>query len=433
MISKIRFFLIFSALITVLVSSCKKTDDTYNPLHIDAVWTNMLDTVPHVITSAYLSQWIRVNGTGFTGLQAVLCNGISVSVYPTYVTDTDITFQLPSSLLTGDDVTIDSLNNTIMLVTNHGSVTYNFIIRDENKEPSITSVSYTMPNVGDSIYLIGSYLSHTTEVYFPAESGYVSANFRVINKTRIKVQVPVGAGAAGAIKHISDEAAAAVFSPQYMYYKTGIFLHSFKESAMVSGGYGNLGFYDATSLAAATGLSSNPDSAVSIPVTETNVAVATGNDVKVGYFKFLANIGFTKVIDNGGSIVGTTSLENLAVQFDLYMNQPWKSGAIALRMNKNVNGANASYIYNITPWTSDDPVNFDDGWTTVTVPFSSFKDLALGTLTSYISTIKTNSYQSLFGFFNYDENSDGHTPTALTSFRMFVANVRLVRTNKPTE
>ncbi len=429
-IKKIKFLFGILFILPLFLVSCEDEDEA---VQINSVWTNQVDVDTHQITSSFTGLWVRLEGSGFNGLQTIYCNGVVAPFTPTFITDNYITFQIPSTVPTADVVEDESVRNTIQVVTDHGSAVYkDFIFKDKNKIPTIKSVSYTMPKVGDYIYLDGSNLTPTTEVYFPSTGGEVKAtNFSIVNSTRIKVQVPDGAGAQGAVRVVcyGDN----VYSPAYMFYNKGVFIKTFTEDVMSVGGSSNVKIYsNATEIAAATGLQSNPDYILAIPTTPSNVPVAPDNNTQLGHFKFWAKTGFQNVINNsGGDITSGTSLTHLAIQFDLYMNQSWKSGDIALRMNKNGKGKNGAYIYNIAPWTTSKAYAFDNGWVTITVPFNSFTGLSLGTLGDYITTITNNNYEQLFGFFNWDENEDGHTPSAITNFQLYVANVRLVPTTTP--
>ena len=106
--------------VAIFVVSCTK-DESVNPVKINSVWTNQVDTVKlygaqHEITSMNVGKWIRLNGTGFTGLRKILCNGVSASFYTTYVTDSYITFVIPSTTPVPGD-------STITVITNHGEYT----------------------------------------------------------------------------------------------------------------------------------------------------------------------------------------------------------------------------------------------------------------------------------------------------------------------
>lgn len=107
--------------ITLILSSCT-SEITYNPVKINSVWTNQVDTAKlygeqHEISSMNIGRWIRINGTGFTGLTKVLCNGVSAGFNTTYVTDENITLFIPSTTPVPGD-------STLTVITSHGEYTY---------------------------------------------------------------------------------------------------------------------------------------------------------------------------------------------------------------------------------------------------------------------------------------------------------------------
>jgi len=106
--------------VTMLIVSCKN-DVTDNPVKITSVWTNQADTMKlygmqHEITSTTVGRWIRISGSGFTGLRKILCNGFNAGFSTTYLSDSYITFQVPATTPVPGD-------STITLITNHGEFT----------------------------------------------------------------------------------------------------------------------------------------------------------------------------------------------------------------------------------------------------------------------------------------------------------------------
>ena len=63
-LSTLLLFSLFS------VFSCSDDDDD---VRIYSVWSNMLGEEARQITSVYTGTWIRVDGSGFSGLQAIYC------------------------------------------------------------------------------------------------------------------------------------------------------------------------------------------------------------------------------------------------------------------------------------------------------------------------------------------------------------------------
>lgn len=116
-----NYILLLISLVSLAFASCT-SEVAYNPVKINSVWTNQVDTMKlygtqHEITSMSVGRWIRLNGTGFTGLTKILCNGVSASFVSTYMTDTNITFLIPSTIPVPGD-------STLTVITNHGEYTY---------------------------------------------------------------------------------------------------------------------------------------------------------------------------------------------------------------------------------------------------------------------------------------------------------------------
>lgn len=433
---KIKLFFLLLMVFPLFFTSCEN-ENANEIVTIDSVWLNVNGVESREINSCFTTQWIRLEGSGFDGLKEIYCNNVKASFSSVLNTSKYITFQVPSGVPIAQEIVDETIRNTIRIVTTHGEYTYrDFKFKDKNKMPGINSVSYTFPKPGDKIYLEGLYIGATTEINFPGPSGEVKATeYTIISDKRIQVTVPDGVGSvSGAIRIVAD--GDIYYSPAYMFYSQGIFLKTFLETdVLVPGTYANTKVYsDPTQIEALTGLNNNPDNIMAMPEVAKNIAVATSTGISAPtpFFKFYAYKGFNKIIANTNSgIIKTTKLENLAIQFDLYMKNPWNSGVIAFKMNKNNNGKNAQYIYNVAPWTVTNPYTFENGWRTITIKFSDFPSLALGTLDSYITTITSNNYEAMLAFANYDMNADGHTAQEITNLQMYIANIRLVPTITP--
>ncbi|WP_433863781.1 glycan-binding surface protein [Sphingobacterium thalpophilum] len=421
------------ALLMYSLFSCKK-DASSSTIQITGVWSHSRDAESIQISSVFFNNWIRIHGTGFTGLQRVYFNGTQVPFIPIYVTDNDIIINVPATVPTGSDVTDQSLLNTIQLVTTTGQTSFaGFIFRDPNKIPSVSAVSYTMPFAGDLIEIYGKNLKETSTVTFPDST---KGTIKSANDSILQVIVPasIDRHKHGRITiEVDDEKYS---SAPYMFFQDGTFLKTFAEEAMVPGGNNGIKIYaNPADIKALTGLPNNPEYVLAIPAIKTDIPVATGNGISGNFFKFYAYKAFYTLIEKNGSIKGTTSIENLAIQFDLYMPTPWISGAIPFKMNKNRSGVNYAYLYNITPWEWKknssgglelSPFRFDNGWKTITLKFSDFPTLAMSSLQEYAASLQTNAFESLVGYANYDLNEDGHTPQAVNNFQMYLANFRLV-------
>jgi predicted nucleic acid-binding Zn-ribbon protein len=310
--------------------------------------------------------------------------------------------------------------NTVALCVSDVTANYNY------SAPSIQNVSCTMPLPGDVITLTGVNLQHAGAIWFPSSSGEVQAtDYTLVDNSTLRVTVPVGAGdKSGTIRMESN---GDVLSPT-MFYTEGLFLHDFTE--VQTGANNNTAVIsDPDAIVLLTGLPRNPEYVLAIPSVAADFAVASSNSVSSGastpFFRFLAGKGLQNVIDNpANSITGATELSTLAIQFDVYMPQPWTSGAIVLKMHKDMGTTDGSRVKCLTPSYKGGAYTFG-GWETFTIKFSDFRTLSLGTLDEYIASTISVTQQSFLAFCNYDVNSD-YTPSDLTGFQFFVANVRLV-------
>ncbi|WEK17773.1 MAG: glycan-binding surface protein [Candidatus Pedobacter colombiensis] len=416
------FYMSFIFLSCLGLSSCKK--DNSKTIQINSVWSNEINVESKQIHAAYFNSWIRLHGEGLTGLQKIYFNGTDIPFNPNYVTDNDILVKVPG-IATGVAVQDQQQLNTVRILTLNGEAIYHdFIFKDPNKIPSVASVSNTMPYPGEVIEVSGGNLDNVTKVYFP---GNIEAEIKSVTSKIVKVGVPnnVDRNLSGAMKVVAD--GDEFLSPPYMFYQKGIFLKTFTEDVMSVNGSANIKIYSTpSSISTITNLSINPDVILAIPEVSKNVAVSSA---WTGYFKYNPSAALQKIINDPSSgITGSSSLQNLAFQFDLYMNQSWSSGYISFCINKNAGATTAAYRYNIYSSATTASFDFNGGWKTITVPFGNFKSLALGSLADYIGVITSNNYEALIGFSNYNPENDGHTAKALSNFQMFIANVRIVRT-----
>ncbi len=399
-------------------------------VEVSGVWTSQEGSASREITSSYLGRRIRVEGFGFTGLTAVYCNGEKASYNTSYVSDNSITFTIPTTTPIAEDMTDTTSVNVIKVVTNHGNANFKFTFK---KTSVITKVSNSLPRAGDVVTLTGNYLSTTTAVSFPSSNGYVDATeFNVINKTTVTAVTPPGAGgvSSGSIRILCNEGDT-VYSPAYMYYKKGIFLKSFKESYIVATPTNGGILGDSATIAQATGLAQNPDTVLAFPAQAGSIPIKTSLSSLNSFIKWYPGLALSAMLEKAGSeITSSTSMTELAIQFDLYSPYSWSSGAIAYKHDKNYSTVTNSVVYNYLPWSVGSPYTFSGRWETVTINFSDFTGITLTSIGAS-SIVTTSGLQSLIGFINIDANSDGHTATVMNQFQLFIANVRIVPTKTP--
>lgn len=430
-------------LFLLVTVSCKDDD-----VVIDSVWTNAYGEESVQITSSYVGRWVALKGSGFEGLQAIYCNGNDSYFNLSYVKDDYIVFQIPSEVPVYDEVTDENVRNTIQVVTNHGSAIYSdFIFKDPRLMPAVKSVSNSLPKVGQYIYISGNNLDRVQAIYFPGEIQVPDGDFELENGSTnsLKVKVPVGAGmVSGAIRLacFGED----IYTPAYMFYKQGVFISSFDregdESAEFNcpqkrwtdiGRWPENGTHSA-SVADANMGNDSPEHYISLKKTKTGLMA---RDEWAGFFTFNVAYCFQKVIDNGDpQIQSSTPLENLALQFDVFMAQPWESGFIHFSFSRLAAKKDDKFSINYAAWKNGSAYNFKNAWRTMTIPLSNFPKIlgdcpTLGDLIMRCKkgegTVDDPEWSALFSFLNWNPNEDAdHTMKDIDNFQINIANLRLV-------
>lgn len=429
------------------VFSCSDDDDD---VRIYSVWTNMLNEESKQISSVYTGTWIRLDGSGFSGLEAIYCNGLQVTEYnSTYMSDSHLTFRVPSGVPMSHEIADESVRNTIRVLTSHGEGIYrNFIFKDVNKMPSITDVSYTLPKSGDFITIMGKFLNSASAVYFPGNDGNeVAVPFIeggedmtvTVDGTRIRVKVPQGVGErSGSIRVEMADRGENYYTPNYMFYDKAMFVHDHEGTVALDYGLDsnldspkNCKYYPISSIS----IPSLPEGArdyifcmPELPAT-LPLPVATHNDDTFGFFRFSTGKQLAYLVEHSnGEFARETDARKVALQADIYINQPWSTGVVAWRMDKSSRG-NGAGAWNVAAWTNNKPYDFAGSWKTVTFPIHT-KYAILGEAIDTWSGV-----QSLFAFLNYNIQNDANLTNIkqLDNFRLFVTNLRLVPYETPEE
>lgn len=428
------------------VFSCSDDDDD---VRIYSVWSNMRGEEAKQIKSVYTGTWIRLDGSGFSGLQAIYCNGLLVTEYnSTYMSDSHLTFRVPSGVPMAFEVEDESVRNTIRILTSHGEGVYrDFIFKDVNKMPSVTDVSYTLPEPGDVILIMGKFLNTTSAVYFPGNDGnevqvaYVEGNEDMVissDGTQIAVKVPQGVGErSGSLRVEMADIGENYYTPNYMFYDKAMFVHEYEGTSALNYGVSsgsplNCAYYSAD----ASEVSEVPSGAkayvFSIPGTApATFPVAADNNSPFGYFRFNTGKQLEYLIgQSNGEFARETDARKVALQADIYMNQDWSTGVVGWRMNKNGGRGNGDSAWNVASWTNSKPYQFNGGWKTLTFPIHT-KYVALGEAADAWSA--DSGIHSLFTILNFDILSSGLTMKEVADFRMFVTNLRLVPYETPEQ
>lgn len=115
------------------------------------------------VSFARLGQLIRLEGSGFTGLKHVYVNGYDTYFNNALMTDNNVWITLNANTPVAKAEA--SVRNTIQLVKDNATYTYQFTIRASS--PSVTSVDNTLPRPGEKVTVYGNNLQETTHLTLP--------------------------------------------------------------------------------------------------------------------------------------------------------------------------------------------------------------------------------------------------------------------------
>lgn len=449
MTDKIIKNLCWSALLLFSLSGIFSCSDDDDDVRIYSVWSNMLGEDARQITSVYTGTWIRLDGSGFSGLRAIYCNGLQVTEYnSTYMSDSHLTFKVPSGVPMAHEIEDESVRNTIRILTSHGEGVYrNFIFKDVNKMPSVTDVSYTLPEAGDFITIMGKYLNSTSAVYFPGNDGnevqvpYIEGNEDLVisgDGTQVTVRVPEGVGErSGSLRIEMAEIGDNYYTPNYMFHDKAMFVHDYDGTSALnygvsSGAPMNCAYYPADAPEASEVPAGAKAYVFSIPAgAPATFPVVADNNSPFGYFRFNTVKQLEYLIgQSNGEFARETDARKVALQADIYMNHDWSTGIVGWRMNKNGGRGNGESAWNVASWTNNKPYKFNGHWKTLTFPIHT-KFVTLGEAADAWSA--DSGIHSLFTILNFDILSTGLTMKEVADFRMFVTNLRLVPYVTPEE
>ena len=449
MTDKIIKNLCWSALLRFSLSGMFSCSDDDDDGRIYSGWSNMLGEDARQITSVYTGTWIRLDGSGFSGLRAIYCNGLQVTEYnSTYMSDSHLTFKVPSGVPMAHEIEDESVRNTIRILTSHGEGVYrNFIFKDVNKMPSVTDVSYTLPEAGDFITIMGKYLNSTSAVYFPGNDGnevqvpYIEGNEDLVisgDGAQVTVRVPEGVGErSGSLRIEMAEIGDNYYTPNYMFHDKAMFVHDYDGTSALnygvsSGAPMNCAYYPADAPEASEVPAGAKAYVFSIPAgAPATFPVVADNNSPFGYFRFNTGKQLEYLIgQSNGEFARETDARKVALQADIYMNHDWSTGIVGWRMNKNGGRGNGESAWNVASWTNNKPYKFNGHWKTLTFPIHT-KFVTLGEAVDAWSA--DSGIHSLFTILNFDILSTGLTMKEAADFRMFVTNLRLVSYVTPEE
>jgi hypothetical protein len=389
---------------------------------------------------ARLGQLIRIEGQGFLGLKKLYVNGYDTYFNVAYVTDKSMLVTLDSK--TPVTSAEDDVRNTLRFVKDGTQTTYSFDIR--MAAPSVTSVSNTLPQPGEKVFVYGSNLHETEQLTLPG--GVTVTNVESDEDGEwYSFTMPSGVTEGGSIYSVGANGTAA--TPAY-FNNSSCMIINFD-------GVGTQGYWSWKE----TGSMINDEDLVDDPLSsgrgKCHMAIperlyadgiisgksrasecwTAGNDNEADDWTWMYNY-----------IPAETPLTDVAFQFDIYVPDPWTAtGQLEIALINNFNFAGYTSDDNnakcqtafFIPWIQDGEIvpYTTEGWQTVTIPFSEFgkyaaevADDANPTFKEVVEDRNAASYRNFgIGFVNTDFTFGGQEyKSSLAKVRIYTDNWRVV-------
>ena len=416
-----QFVLLALFISSVVLSSCKKEDDGLDtPMTIAKVYLeNVNSSVPdREVEFARLGQTLRLEGSGFIGVQKVYINGYSTYFNPVFVTNNSMLVNISRETPTLE--ALDDVRNTIRLEkTDANKVAYQFEIR--SSAPSITRISHTMPQAGEFITIYGTGLQNVTEITFPGNikvtEGIESDDDRGRWCTVIVPEIGENSGEIY-LKSVNGGA----YSPAYFNYRKGL-LQNFDDKLPGNGGWSSGEVSDDLTDIIPAGGGNLPKSQGTYRSLNKTGKLMAASENSVDLSRYWMNLPDWEGASAG--IAMTTSTADCGVQMDIYFEGEWNSGHIRFVVADGW-GAN-KYCMIYAPWAEGGNrtvVENPGCWFTVTFPFANsadFKDLTLESVLNQYG--EANYKQSGPWLENGDRNDVASQPTNLN---VYIDNIRVV-------
>ena len=412
-----------------LFISCNKNNDypsNNDPIVVKSVHlSDAKDVVlDRTVSFARLGQLLRIEGTGFLGMQKVYINGVSAYFNTTLMSNTSMIVRVPGNAPTVEAA--EDVRNTIRFVKSDNNQTvYTFDIR--MAAPTVTNISHTLPQAGERIYIYGTNLYEINKVTFPGNV-VVTTDIESDNEkgTYCTLIVPAGITQSGAV--LVEGSAGGAYSPRYFNFKEGLYMTDFSNDphhSWSSGVSGNL-----TDIIPTAG--DGPKSQGIYRAYNVNGDLIPAAKVDVGFY--WANSGDWSTVFTESVIPSTTSTALCGVQMDVYFEGEWNSGTIRFVV---ADGAGASrYCMLYTPWVVNGrKVEFTNpgGWFTITFPFSNSPDFDEKSFAEVTNAVNTASYKQWGPHFDNTDITTGSgaslvvlQPSEPTNVIIYFDNFRIV-------
>jgi hypothetical protein len=392
------FFLILTG--SLLLQACKK-DNGKDPqiFRIRAITPAPNDSV---LTMAGPGQTIVIQGSGLFETQQIYFNGYLSSFNAALLADDNIVVTIPA------DMPFASLDqsklNTIRVVTAHGEITYTFPIVPP--PPYIDAMTNEMALAGERVTIYGNNFFFIDKVTFPGNIDVTSNITTNPSGTVLEVTVPAGVSATGGPLMVTNR------------YGVGTSFLLFND--VTTGAICNFDNVNTV----------NNWSGAIISNSSADFPGNWGNYCRLKYSGIAA--GDAAWWQGGRSINIEQSMQwvpvanlgdppaNWAVKFEINTKEPWKGGMMLVDRNYGFN-----YQARYEPWVSAGGEYKSEGWKTVVIPMTNFKQNA-GTGSGF-TNLTTFLGADGKGGMNVFFVNNGSGATAIASFDVAVDNFRVAR------
>lgn len=443
---KIKYYLLpVVAVFAVGFSSCNDDDDYFkedaqnSPIKVTQAYLEDREaSVPdRPVDFARLGQLIRLEGEGLYGVKKVYVNGRDTYFNRAFVSDRSMLITINSATpITDCD---PELRDKIRLVKDGSEFTFDLTIRAAS--PTVTSISNTLPQPGETVTVYGTGFQETSEITLP---GGVKITEGILCDNEdgewFSFTMPSGVTEGGSIEAVNANGVAK--SPAYFNERRGMILDC--------DGTGVFGSWNATyDPAECVDDPAGTGRGLCIPAVPASVLSAGGikaNAQGNGWF----TAGNDEPTDDWARmydlIPWNTPTSEIALQFDVYCPDELSTGLLEFTLQNNLSNYGfgtsetsatyeSAYAVCWIPWLKDGEfVPFKtDSWVTVTIPVTSigkYQDLKAGyVFQDVVNHRNAGSYRNFGMFFiNKDvEYTDGTTYTS-TPFNqgLYVDNLRIV-------
>lgn len=403
LLHNIHLLLVTITAIILIQTGCKKetTYSTGTPV-ITHIRNYVASPGDSLLSKVGTGQWVVISGQNLKGALHIYFDGTLASFNDAWFSDTSAIALIPS-VIAFPSVPSTQLN-TIRYVTTHGETTFAFPI--VAPAPSILSISNESANAGDSVKINGLNFFFIKSVVYAGKT--ITSYTGSSDGTTISLAVPAGITTGGPVTVITNSGSAAtVFNVED--FVNGVFCN-----------FDNVNSFQYYS-------ASQTNDATLYPGGRGNYARM--NFANIGANSFAWYDSGRSINMNEGQWVPQANLSDApgkwAVKFEIYVKEPWKTGAFLIRTDSY------TYMARYEPWKTAVGNSFTTkGWVTVTLPLSQFKNKpstagaldGTGDPTTNLTTLLGTTGKKMMSIMFYNDSA-----TPVTKFDAAVDNIRIVK------